>query len=44
MAPIFHSDPEACVDAVLSAMGREVVLAIAIGNGKRVHFVNAPYP
>ena len=41
MAPIFHSDVEACVDAVLSAVGREVVLAIAIGNGKPIHFANA---
>ena len=41
MAPIFHNDAEACVDAVLSAVGREIVLAIGVGNGKPVHLANA---
>ncbi len=41
MAPIFHSGVEACADAVLSAVGNEIVLAVAIGAGKPNHFVNA---
>ncbi len=29
------------MDAVLSAVGREIIAAIAVGNGKPIHFINA---
>ncbi len=41
MAPVFHSDAEKCVDAVLSAVGHEIVLGLASGNGKPAHLAKA---
>jgi acyl-CoA hydrolase len=41
MPPYFHSDVESCVDAVLSDVGKEIVLGIPIAIGKPNHFVNA---
>jgi acyl-CoA hydrolase len=43
MLPHIHSDAEACVEAVLSQVGRKVVLAMPIAIGKPNHFVNALY-
>ena len=43
MLPQIHSDAEACVEAVLSQVGRNIVLAMPIAIGKPNHFVNALY-
>ncbi len=41
MVPHIHSDADACVEAVLSQVGRNIVLAMPIAIGKPNHFVNA---
>ncbi len=41
MAPRLHRDVESCVEAVLSDVGREIVLGIPNAIGKPNHFVNA---
>jgi acyl-CoA hydrolase len=41
MRPALHGDVESCVEALLSDVGREIVLGIPIGIGKPNHFVNA---
>ena len=43
MLPHIHNDAEACVEAVLSQVGRKIVLAMPIAIGKPNHFVNALY-
>ena len=43
MPPQIHNDAEACVEAVLSQVGRKIVLAMPIAIGKPNHFVNALY-
>lgn len=43
MPPLVHNDAERCVDAVLSQVGRNIVLAMPIAIGKPNHFVNALY-
>ncbi len=43
MSPLTHNDAEACVEAVLSQVGRKIVLAMPIAIGKPNHFVNALY-
>ena len=40
-APEVHADIEACVDRVLAAVGREIVLGVPLGIGKPNRFVNA---
>ncbi len=41
--PHIHNDAEACVEALLSQVGRNVVLAMPIAIGKPNHFINALY-
>ncbi len=41
--PHIHNDAEACVEALLSQVGREIVLAMPIAIGKPNHFINALY-
>jgi acyl-CoA hydrolase len=41
MAPIVHRDAESCVEAVLSAVGRKIVLGLGVANCKPSHFANA---
>ena len=43
MLPHIHNDAEGCVEAVLSQVGRKIVLAMPIAIGKPNHFVNALY-
>jgi acyl-CoA hydrolase len=43
MGPQMLRDAEDCVDAVISAVGREIVLGVPIALGKPNHFVNALY-
>ncbi len=43
MSPQIHNNAESCVEAVLSKVGRNVVLGIPIALGKPNHFVNALY-
>jgi acyl-CoA hydrolase len=43
MAPIFHRDAETCAEAVLSTIGRDIALALGVGNGKPIHLANALY-
>ena len=43
MSPQIHSDAEVCVEAVLSQVGREIVLVMPIALGKPNNFVNALY-
>ncbi len=43
MRPHIHNDAELCVEAVLSQVGRKIVLAMPIAIGKPNHFVNALY-
>ena len=40
-APGIHADIEACVDAVIAAVGRRIVLGVPLGIGKPNRFVNA---
>ncbi len=41
MAPHIHSNAESCVEAVLSSVGRTIVLVTPIALGKPNHFLNA---
>lgn len=41
--PVVVSDSEAAVDAVLARVGRDIVLALPLGVGKPLRFVNALY-
>jgi len=41
--PATFDDVEACIDAMLSAVGRRIVLGIPLGTGKPNRFVNALY-
>lgn len=41
MGPHLHRDVEECVSAVLSQVGKNIVLGIPIGIGKPNHFVNS---
>jgi acyl-CoA hydrolase len=43
MGPQMLRDAESCVDAVIAAVGREIVLGLPIALGKPNHFVNALY-
>jgi acyl-CoA hydrolase len=43
IAPKWHSDAEACVDAVLSKVGKDIVLALPLGLGKANSIANALY-
>ncbi len=43
MPPLIHNDAEACVEAVLSQVGRNIALAMPIAIGKPNHFINALY-
>lgn len=40
-APEVHADIDACVDSVIAAVGRKVVLGVPLGIGKPNRFVNA---
>jgi len=40
-APEVYADIEACVDAVIAAVGRKIVLGVPLGIGKPNRFVNA---
>ena len=40
-APGIHAEIEACVDAVIAAVGRTIVLGVPLGIGKPNRFVNA---
>lgn len=39
----FHSDVEACVDAILAQVGKDIVLGLPLGLGKANHIANALY-
>jgi hypothetical protein len=41
--PVHHADAESCVDAVLAAIGKDIVLALPLGLGKAYQFANALY-
>ncbi|GAA3572539.1 acetyl-CoA hydrolase/transferase C-terminal domain-containing protein [Marinobacter xestospongiae] len=42
-APLVSADTEACVDAVIERVGRDIVLGLPLGLGKPVLFANALY-
>jgi acyl-CoA hydrolase len=41
--PVHHADAERCVDAVLAAVGKDIVLGLPLGLGKAYQFANALY-
>jgi acyl-CoA hydrolase len=40
---VFHTDVDACVDAILAQIGKKVVLGLPLGLGKANHIANALY-
>jgi acyl-CoA hydrolase len=43
IAPTYHADVEACVDAILAKVGKRIVFGMPLGLGKPNHLANALY-